>query len=195
MAWRVFSHGWRLPLGTILTSARPDLGTLFSIQGFGFNVVHNFTNADGINPYGDLSAVGSTLYGTNSSGGANRSGTLFSIDIDGTGLQVLHNFGSGSSDGLQPSGDLAFSGSTLFGTTDHGGGAANGGSLYAFQVPEPSTAVLLGLGAVYLLIGRQRRRRISRVARIQGVHRASIRRNGKLKGDFDQQQPLPAASP
>ncbi len=72
---------------------------------------------------------GSTLYGMTSSGGTNLGddeGTVFSIQTDGTGYKVLHDFtvpGQG-----QPQGSLIISGSTLYGMTD--GGSLGSGSVF-----------------------------------------------------------------
>ncbi len=94
-------------------------------------------NSDGANPDDGLIQVGDTLYGVAAQGGINTAGTIFSIGTAGTNFTVLHyfaplNFISSSdftltnSDGYNPSGTLAVSGSTLFGYAPVGGLYGNG---------------------------------------------------------------------
>jgi len=104
-------------------------GATFSINtnGTGFTVLYNFGSVnDGAGPQGSLTLSGSTLYGMTDSGGSSGSGTIFSINTDGTGYTLLHTFTGGSSDGSQPLGSLTLSGSTLYGMTDFGGSSGNG---------------------------------------------------------------------
>jgi uncharacterized repeat protein (TIGR03803 family) len=91
-------------------------------------VLHNFgiTNTDGSNPYSALIFDGSgSLYGTTSSGGAGRGGTVFETSPNGSGgwsTKVLHNFGLVENDGQQPEAGLIFDGAgNLYGTTEYGG--------------------------------------------------------------------------
>jgi uncharacterized repeat protein (TIGR03803 family) len=62
---------------------------------------------------------GNALYGTTINGGANGKGTVFTVNTDGTGFTVLHNFTGG--DGSTPFAGLVLSGGTLYGTTFYGG--------------------------------------------------------------------------
>ena len=87
-----------------------------------FTTLYNFSNApDGANPCGDLILSGSTLYGLATRGGSHHQGTVFSLQTDGTGFTLLHEFAGGVSDGAQPNGGLTLSGSTLYGLTQYGG--------------------------------------------------------------------------
>ena len=92
-----------------------------------YQVLYSFTGgtADGANPDAGLTLVGSTLYGTTTSGGTRqrRHGLLDQYAI-GSGYQVLHSFSDGR-DGANPSG-LTLVGSTLYGTTDEGGSDGDG---------------------------------------------------------------------
>jgi uncharacterized repeat protein (TIGR03803 family) len=86
------------------------------------------TNSDGANPNGGLLLSGSTLYGTTYDGGVSGGGTVFAMSLNGTGYQVLKNFGArivggvfNNTDGANPNGNLVLSGGTLHGTTQDGG--------------------------------------------------------------------------
>lgn len=84
-------------------------------------------SADGANPLGTplLDAKGN-IYGIAAFGGANRSGTVFKLE--GTRFKVLYTFcaESGCTDGAEPSSLVRARRGTLFGTTETGGGAAQG---------------------------------------------------------------------
>jgi uncharacterized repeat protein (TIGR03803 family) len=106
-----------------------DLGTIFKINtdGTGFGLLHSFVGgaADGSGPKGSLIMNGSTLYGmTMWSGAGGNNGTIFQINTDGTGFQLVHSFGGGVADGRYPQfGDLLLAGSQLYGMTCNGGPA------------------------------------------------------------------------
>jgi uncharacterized repeat protein (TIGR03803 family) len=78
-----------------------------------------------------LSAAG-TLYGTSENGGPNASGSLFTLNADGTGYQTLYAFSAADSaqtnaDGTLPTGALLEgSGGTLYGEAQYGGTNADG---------------------------------------------------------------------
>jgi uncharacterized repeat protein (TIGR03803 family) len=118
-------------------------GTVFALNtdGTAFTNLHRFAatsggslpnlhNLDGINPQGDLILSGTTLYGTATYGGTNGNGTVFAINIDGTGFTILHSFtsesGSTNTDGASPFGGLVLFSNTLFGTATKGGNYGNG---------------------------------------------------------------------
>ena len=122
--------------GTTNAGGSSSDGTVFSINtnGTGFAVLHSFTGgtADGETPESTPTLVGSTLFGTTVGGGAGSSGTIYSINSNGTGYQVLYSFRVRPGDGIDPLAELTSSGSTLFGTTASGG--ANGyGTLFSIN--------------------------------------------------------------
>jgi uncharacterized repeat protein (TIGR03803 family) len=114
-------------------------GTVFAVQtdGTDFRILHNFTGGtiDGANPRVGLILSGDTLYGVTSAGGASGNGTVFKLNIDGTGFTTLHWFTaltgnpSANSDGALPQAALVLSSNTLYGTAPVGG-TANSGTVF-----------------------------------------------------------------
>jgi uncharacterized repeat protein (TIGR03803 family) len=115
-------------------------GTVFAVNtdGTGFTILHTFprnsvTNSDGANPQAELILSGNRLYGTAQAGGTHGNGTVFALNIDGTGFTNLHSFTAkstvspyGNSDGANPFAGLILSGNTLYGTASFGGSSGNG---------------------------------------------------------------------
>lgn len=108
-------------------------GTVFSLntnEG-AFSMLHTFQGqsgpwaagtADGAGP-ADLIIVGDTVFGTAEFGGLGACGTVFSINTDGSGFDVLHTFTF--DDGGDPRG-LTSAGGVLYGTTYTGGTSDSG---------------------------------------------------------------------
>jgi len=117
-------------------------GVVFAINtdGTGFTNLHSFAGADGSRPYGILTLSGSTLYGTAYSGGSNGGGTVFAVNTDGTGFTNLHNFPAAPGEGVNPSGGVALSGNTLYGTTFLGGSGGMGTIFSLSFTPQLSIA-------------------------------------------------------
>ncbi|MGA2255452.1 MAG: PEP-CTERM sorting domain-containing protein [Thermoguttaceae bacterium] len=111
--------------------------------------------ADGASPC-NLVLSGSNLYGMTGGGGTSGDGTIFSINMDGTGFQTLLSFNG--TNGAAPYGTMTLSGSTLYGTTT-GGGSYNDGVVFSFTVPtpEPSAFALLGVGVLAMSLYNWRR--------------------------------------
>ena len=87
------------------------------------------------------------LYGTSISGGASNAGTIFSIQKDGGGFQVLHNFqGNGPTrDGASPIGGVVEGpDGALYGTANFGG-ATFGGVIYKINKDGLSFQILRSL--------------------------------------------------
>jgi len=115
--------------GTTIFGGSASDGTVFSINtdGSGFQVLHSFLgNKDGAIPCAGVTIVGSTLFGTTQNGGTANDGTVFSINTNGSGYNVLHTFIGGANDGAIPDAPLTRVGSTLFGTAEMGGRANHG---------------------------------------------------------------------
>jgi len=131
--------------GTTSIGGTNGSGTVFAVNtdGTGFTNLYNFaatrqdvnlgsvsTNSSGANPLAALMLSGNTLYGAAEHGGTNGSGTLFSINTNGTGFAVLHSFQptaynpsslTTNSEGANPVAGLFLLGNTLYGTAGYGG--------------------------------------------------------------------------
>jgi uncharacterized repeat protein (TIGR03803 family) len=89
-----------------------------------FNVLHSFNGTDGATGKGSLVLYGNSLYGYTSAGGANISGTIFKINLDGSGFQVLYSFTGGINNymGNEPHHDaMLIYNSKLYGNALYGG--------------------------------------------------------------------------
>jgi uncharacterized repeat protein (TIGR03803 family) len=67
-------------------------GTAFKVNtdGAGFTTLYSFTGGDdGRFPRDSLVLSGNTLYGTTSYGGSSGAGTIFTVQINGTGFTTL----------------------------------------------------------------------------------------------------------
>jgi uncharacterized repeat protein (TIGR03803 family) len=132
------------------TSEGNGFGTIFQIMpsGAGYLVDHSFagTKTDGSDPqHNSMTLVGNVLYGTTLTGGKHDTGTIFSINDDGTGYSPspLFDFPTGAANNA---GDLPFSnfvavGSVLYGMTSqggHNGGLTGNGDIFSFDTSTAS---------------------------------------------------------
>jgi uncharacterized repeat protein (TIGR03803 family) len=134
--------------GTTVNGGTGNRGTVFAVStdGTTFSNLYSFsaltssnTNSDGASPNGGLVLSGNTLYGTAFQGGSIGSGTLFAINIDGTGFTVLNTFGDNGDN--NPQGDLVLSGQTLF-------GVAQNDSVFAINTNGSDYVILHHLNAI-----------------------------------------------
>jgi uncharacterized repeat protein (TIGR03803 family) len=105
-------------------------GTAFSITPSGaYKIIHVFqpNGTDGEYPYGGLTYLKGTLYGTTMSGGTDGGGTVFLMSTSGR-ERVIYNFGGSGVDGNEPYESLAVLKGALYGATIAGGGGACRGS-------------------------------------------------------------------
>ena len=117
------------------------VGTVFKVDasGSGFQILHNFSTVDTWSPHGDVTLVGGTLYGMARNGGTSllSFGTIFSVNADGTGFQILHLFKFASpsnlTDGSTPMASLTAVGSLLYGMTSTGGSSKQDGAIFSFD--------------------------------------------------------------
>ena len=132
--------------GTTSGGGAAGMGTVYRITPSGTeSVIYSFKGGtDGQAPQAGLciDAAGN-LYGTTTSGGTNKAGTVFELSAAGT-ESVLHHF-TGGTDGSEPLGGLVLDAAgNLYGTTLLGGGSANVGVVFELV---PSTGVLTVLHA------------------------------------------------
>lgn len=112
--------------GTTAQGGVSNAGTIFRLSSAGSNPtnLHTFglVAGDGQTPMALVQGSDGALYGTTSDGGTNKTGTTYKINKDGTGYQVLHNFGSLVADGANPQAGLVEgTDGFLYGTTFFGG--------------------------------------------------------------------------
>ena len=113
-------------------------GAVYAVQtdGSGFRLLHSFdlfgAGVEGATPQAGLIADGQTLYGTTANGGRAGRGTIFKINMNGTGFTNIHHFENSDSNG-GPHSELVLSGDTLYGTTT-GGGTFSTGSVFALDI-------------------------------------------------------------
>jgi uncharacterized repeat protein (TIGR03803 family) len=105
---------------TILKPALLAMTAIFLAAGTEaavFSDLHIFSGNDGAWPSAGLVLSGHTLYGTTWAGGINGSGTVFAVNVDGTGFTNIYNFPGKYA---QFYGGLVLSGNTLYGTMAYG---------------------------------------------------------------------------
>jgi uncharacterized repeat protein (TIGR03803 family) len=139
--------------GTATAGGLTGYGTVFAVNtdGTDFRILHHFSkppglpfstiNSDGVSPLRGLLVSGNTLFGKTANGGGMGWGTLFAINIDGTGFTTLFSFAEPSpsntnSTGFNAFGDLLFSGNTLYGTANSGG-SLGFGTVFGLTLPAP----------------------------------------------------------
>ena len=136
--------------GTTTAGGSGGNGTVFaiSINGTGFTNLHSFAatnnagiNSDGAVPSAGLVLSGDTLYGTAEQGGSSGNGTVFAVNIDGTGFTNLYSFTTTddngfNSDGANPLAGLILSGDILYGTSSAGGSSGYGTIFCLFLQPQ-----------------------------------------------------------
>jgi uncharacterized repeat protein (TIGR03803 family) len=138
-------------------------GVIFSIgtNGANFATLHSFsplapltgTNTDGAFPLGGLVLSNATLYGTTISGGSGGGGTIFSVQTNGGGFAVWHDFAAvdpvtkTNADGASPCAALLLSSNVLYGTASAGGAGA-AGTVFSLNLVGAQFAALRSFSAV-----------------------------------------------
>lgn len=116
--------------GLTLSGGNTGQGVLFSFDPVSenFTKLHDFLNdattKEGERPFGNLIEYNSKLYGMLSGGGDNSIGTIFSVNLDGTGFTKLHDFINAGAvlEGARPFGSLFKASDNIFyGMTNQGG--------------------------------------------------------------------------
>jgi uncharacterized repeat protein (TIGR03803 family) len=100
-----------------------------------YNLLHSFSGSDGRQPRANLTLGGSTLYGATAAGGTSSTGfpagTVFKINVNGTGFQSLATFTGPTATG--PQGGLMLGGSSVGGAAT-GGGTGEGGTIFSVDI-------------------------------------------------------------
>jgi len=149
-------NGGSAGTGTVFSLQTNDLvfTTLFSFSSPNYNETQgDYTNTDGFFPVTALILSGSTLYGTAQDGGSADLGTVFSLNIDGSGFTNLYSFSLGqtnASNHFTNSGgalvaSLILSGNTLYGTAAIGGSHGDG-TMYTLVLPAPPSLAIVSSG-------------------------------------------------
>ncbi len=121
--------------GTTYFGGTNGAGTIFCLNkdGGSYAVLNQFnTNgADGQNPRSELmQGSDGALYGTTYAGGISNLGTVFTLNLDGSGYSVLKSFTGASGDGSKPyAGLVEGTNGALYGTT-YWGGNTNQGAVF-----------------------------------------------------------------
>ncbi|MFH0878635.1 MAG: choice-of-anchor tandem repeat GloVer-containing protein [Lentisphaerota bacterium] len=115
-----------------------DNGVIFRMttNGSGYTVLHTFraTNVnEGAIPWGGLAMNSTNLFGMTYFGGVSNLGTIFRINLNGSGYANLHHFVGKAGDGKHPKGDLLLDGTTFYGMTSEGG-SNNAGVVFSMAL-------------------------------------------------------------
>jgi len=128
-------------------------GAIYKLNtdGSGYTVLRDFTNElDGCFPFGKLALSGSTLFGVSADGGISNCGTVFRINTDGSGFQVLKHFRG--NDGAYPYAGVEVYNGMLYGTT--AGGGTNGyGTVFTVGTNGQNFSVLRQFSADWTIDG------------------------------------------
>jgi uncharacterized repeat protein (TIGR03803 family) len=142
--------------GTASGGGFSGYGTIFKIKtnGTDFAVLHQFpspngssTSISGLGPWAGLTVSGDKLYGVAANDQNDASGSVYSLNIDGTGFTVVYSFtpagyGSTNIDGGLPLGEVVVSGNRLYGTAAIRG-AFNEGTVFSIRLADiPSPPII-----------------------------------------------------
>jgi uncharacterized repeat protein (TIGR03803 family) len=122
-----------------------NVGVLFKVNSdnTGYTVLHYFTGgaSDGAHPVGSVVVSGNTIYGATRTGGASDQGTVFKMNIDGTGFSLLHTFDAATGDAAAiPAGTPVLAGANLYLMTSFGG--FGNGTIYRVGIDGSNPQVL-----------------------------------------------------
>lgn len=143
-ATRIGGGGSALEAGSGVVWAIDTDGDNYEIlHRFRYSAAGSYDGSDGSDPYSMPIIAGGVLYGTTISGGTGGAydGTLYRINIDGTGYARIRNFSGGATDGYQPYGPPTYHDGLLYGLTNQGG-AHDDGVLYRVNTNGTGFAIL-----------------------------------------------------
>jgi uncharacterized repeat protein (TIGR01451 family) len=114
------------------------------VDGADPRVLHPFDFTDSVNgslPRSKLLRIGTQLYGTTNAGGSHEEGTIYRLNIDGSGFQVLHSFSAAETGSGQTAALIQGSDGFLYGTARIGG-ASGKGTIFRLHPDGSQFAVL-----------------------------------------------------
>jgi uncharacterized repeat protein (TIGR03803 family) len=140
------SDGAGMLYGVSTSGGISNQGTVFALgtNGSSFNIIHSFTNNEGLSPQSMLLFKNGMLFGSTLVSGAGNGGIVFQVATNGANFTVLYNF-TNALTGSNPKGGMVLQNNTLFGTANasgpNGGGTVFGLQLtpYISQQPQPLT--------------------------------------------------------
>jgi uncharacterized repeat protein (TIGR03803 family) len=114
-----------------------NYGIVYSINtdGTNFTILHSFADGatDGRNPQGKILIYNNKIYGTTYQGGSSSAGTIYSMDLDGSNLTVIHSFlNTVGGDGAYPVAGIIEYNGKFYGST-YNGGTSSRGVLYSLD--------------------------------------------------------------
>lgn len=112
-------------------------------------VLHAFlgTQGDGQNAYpGILESSDGALYGATTFGGVNNVGTVYKVNLDGSGYARLYSFGTITSDARHPFGSLVEGDDGALYGTSYDGGTGNNGAVFRLSKDGTGAAVIKSFG-------------------------------------------------
>lgn len=128
--------------GTTRLGGANGAGIIFKMltDGNDFSILASFDNAvQGSNPYSGLIELNGVLYGAASGGGANNKGSIYKINPDGSGFELVFSFNNDGYTGVGPRSDLITDGTYLYGQTVSGGSISQG---TAYRIKPDGTEYL-----------------------------------------------------
>lgn len=136
--------------GTAGDSMFATNGIVFRINhdGSGYAVLRTFgtPREDGLRPVGALIEISNKLYGVTSIGGSNNLGTVFRMNLDGSGHEVLRHLGETAADARSPEAGLVLGPcGLLYGTAN--GGAHGHGVVFCLKPDGSDYSVLHNFNA------------------------------------------------
>jgi uncharacterized repeat protein (TIGR03803 family) len=138
--------------GTTAYGGTNGNGTVFRVNkdGSDYTILHNFSDPSSDGSYGEglVQGADGALYGASAYGGTPvlsgpGYGTVYKINSDGSGYQVLHRFSTNSNDGAYPDllSQFLGDGDLLYGTT-YNGGSKNDGTIFSIHTDGSGFAIV-----------------------------------------------------
>lgn len=131
--WAALAVSGTTLFGATTRGGDAGLGTVFKLNsdGTAFTRLHSFTaldatsgtNSDGAYPLGGVIIWSNAVYGTTYRGGVLGTGTVFKVNLDGSGFKTLQSLNGG------PRAALTALNGVLYGTTE-AGGTFGGGTVF-----------------------------------------------------------------